>query len=396
MKDFSIKFINHACFSIEKNNEMIIVDPWFFGNVFNNAWSLLKKTENIDLSKLKYIFITHEHPDHLHWPTLKYIKENSKQEIYVVVAFRKNKNIIENLRKMGFKCSEILPNKEYKINNFLRVSNYPTTYDSAYVFVVDDKVILNQNDCQLSSQQCYAIKTKYPTIDVWWMQFSLAGYYANCDDFDGLKKAREHHKNLIRRYSDFFKPEIFVPFASFVYFCKQHNSFLNKWSLTIDEIYKEFKDLPLQLLFYEDELLFEGFSVRNRENIEKWKEIFETEKTILGHRLVDDHNIIIAAQKMLDSVQSTSYLSRPEEIIFEFYDKENFFKINCREATCSFTERTHIDEDKIAAILPSDELYSFFKFPWGADTLNITSCFEVKNVNLWKRMLTFKDALYER
>ena len=70
MKEPKITFINHACFTIEKNNEMIFVDPWFFGRIFNNSWSLFKETEKIDLSNLKYIFITHEHPDHLHWPTL--------------------------------------------------------------------------------------------------------------------------------------------------------------------------------------------------------------------------------------------------------------------------------------------------------------------------------------
>ena len=38
----------------------------------------------------------------------------------------------------------------------------------------------------------------------------------------------------------------------------------------------------------------------------------------------------------------------------------------------------------------------FFKFPWGADTINIASCFEVYNKNLWRQNLIFKDEIYER
>jgi len=394
--NLNIKFINHACFSIEKNNELIIVDPWFFGRVFNNSWSLFKETEKIDLRNLKYIFITHEHPDHLHWPTLKYIKENTEQEIKVVFGLRKNKNVIDNVRKLGFKCAEIPPNIEYKINDFLKVTNYPTNYDSAYVFIADDKVILNQNDCQLSLNQCREIKSKYPNIDVWWMQFSLAGYYANYDDVEGLNNAREYHKNLLRQYAVIFEPKIFIPFASFVYFCKEHNAFLNDWALNIEEIYKSFDYLPLQVLFYNDDLLLENFAERNKINLQKWMKIYKIKKTIIEYKLVTDIDILNQAEKMLRSIKNINKNVLPAELIFEFYDKENFFKINCREGTCSFIDKEKVEKEKIAAVLPSDELYSFFKFPWGADTLNITSCFEIKNENLWRKMLTFKDTLYER
>ena len=72
----NIKFINHACFSITDNDEMILFDPWFTGAVFNESWRLLKDTniEDLDLSKLSTILITHEHPDHdLHNTQLKKI-----------------------------------------------------------------------------------------------------------------------------------------------------------------------------------------------------------------------------------------------------------------------------------------------------------------------------------
>jgi len=62
-----ITFINHACFKIDDSHGDVLFDPWFSGKVFNNSWSLLRDTEYIELKNVKYIIITHEHPDHLHW-----------------------------------------------------------------------------------------------------------------------------------------------------------------------------------------------------------------------------------------------------------------------------------------------------------------------------------------
>ena len=73
MSEYKTKFINHSCVSFENKNHLMLVDPWFFSRVFNNSWSLLQNvnTDDINLNKLTHIFYTHEHPDHLNWPTLK-------------------------------------------------------------------------------------------------------------------------------------------------------------------------------------------------------------------------------------------------------------------------------------------------------------------------------------
>ena len=390
-----IRFINHACFSIENEEESVIFDPWFFGKVFNDSWSLLRETEKIDYEKIKFIIITHEHPDHLHWPTLKKIIENTSREINVLLPLRKNKNVANNLRKIGFKCAEIPPNKEFKLNNFLSISNYPTGHDSAYVFKVNDKVYLNQNDCQLSRSQCVLIKNKYPKIDFWFMQFSLAGYYANKDDVQGLTEAKSFHKNMIRKYYDYFKPEVVVPFASFIYFCKEHNKFLNDYIININEIIKDLGDLPLQILFYEDHLLYEDYGERNKINNLKWQRVFLGEKPILEHKSKNNEDILKEANELISFV-NTKRRNKPEETYFRLYDKKQIFMLDLAGNKAAFVDEDTVPSSKIAGVLHSEDLLFFLKFPWGADTLNITSCFEVKSPRLWRQILIFKDQLYER
>ncbi len=161
----NIKFINHACITIEKNGEMIMFDPWFFGKVFNSSWSLIRETDisDLDLSKLKYILITHEHPDHLHWPTLKSIRKATSQKIVVIIPQRKNKNVNSMIEKLGFAVLEIPPNREMPLFGGFSVANFPTGHDSAYVVQTKDKTLLNQNDCKLSDVQVYDIKSNYST-----------------------------------------------------------------------------------------------------------------------------------------------------------------------------------------------------------------------------------------
>ena len=346
------------------------------------------------LKKLKYIFITHEHPDHLHWPTLKYIKENCEQNINVIFVNRGNKNVVDNLRKMGFLCGEAKPNVDYDIKGFIKFANFPTGHDSAYVFTVDDRVILNQNDCHLSPQQCTAIKRKYPKIDLWWIQFSLAGYYANQDDHHGLTAAKEQHKDLIKKYFNIFRPKTMVPFASFVYFCKEHNSFLNKWANTIEEISKCLENIPMQIVYYGDEVKDELDISRNMINIEKWKQIYNNSYECLSHKNVSKEEILYEANKFLVSIKNVDQRFRPQRTTFEFYDKDELFVLDCKRDQCFFSKKESISN--ISGILPSEEFHFFLKYPWGADTLNITSCFEIKNKVMWRKILEFKDMIYAR
>jgi L-ascorbate metabolism protein UlaG (beta-lactamase superfamily) len=60
--NYKVTFLNHASFSIETDNSITLVDPWYFGRIFNNSWSLLKDTDDskIDYSKVKYISVSHE------------------------------------------------------------------------------------------------------------------------------------------------------------------------------------------------------------------------------------------------------------------------------------------------------------------------------------------------
>lgn len=379
-----IQFVNHACITIEENEEMIMFDPWFFGKVFNNSWSLIKETklEDLNLNNLKFILITHEHPDHLHWPTLKLIKEKSDNEIRILIPKRNNKNIVKEIIKIGYQVAEIPSNKQFKISNNFRVTNFTTGHDSAYIIQTKNKTMLNQNDCKLSENQVREIVNNYPTIDYYFMQFSLAGFYANKSETENLDKAKNDHIKMIEDYRKKFNPNITIPFASYVYFCRHENSFLNDYIVNLEEL-----DKTYQLVTYGDTILENDFYSRNILNIGIWKENItklEIEKT----KEINKDQLINTTKSFLNLVKST----HPPITTFCFYDNEDNFVVDYQNKDCYFTNKKGNEIGKVTMY----DLDCFFKFPWGADTLNITSCFEIYNKVLWKQNLIFKDNFYRR
>ena len=382
-----IKFINHACISIETEDTMIMFDPWFSGKIFNNSWDLLRETrlDDLDIRNLKFIAITHEHPDHLNWATLKQLII-SKPELKIIIPKRRNSNVAIALRKMGFKVAEIPPNRELQLGNKLRICNFPSQNDSAYVVVADGKVILNQNDCYLTDQECKRIKVRYPDIDYHFVQFSLAGYYGNKAETQKLMHAKQHHIDLVSNYNSIFKSKVLVPFASFIYFCRPYNTFLNDWAVTMDDLDKEY-----QIVFFGDEVLTskEHFN-RSATNRDRWKEVFASKRDLFEPERVPKDLIKQAAQRYLDSIPPG--IQCPPSTSFSFFDeKENLF-IDFKNKRADFTSSSV----NLAGVLTTYDMLLFFKNPWGADTLNITSCFEVRDEKLWKQNLIFKDTQYVR
>jgi hypothetical protein len=391
-----ITFLNHASFSIEKNGSLTLVDPWFSGRIFNNSWSLLKDTDDsqIDYSKLKYISISHEHPDHLHFPTLKHIKSKTDNDVIILYPRRKNPNVKEACEKIGFKFfyldqySETQIEEDYSIGVF---KDNPEGHDHALIYKVGDKVILNQNDAYLDPETLSKVKKQIPNIDLWLFQFSLAGYYGNSTEPDVIKnKGTFFHEDKFLFYQNYLEPKVSVPFASFVYFCKQYNSYINDYAVELKDIVEK-SSHKIQIPWYNENLSIE-FDGDNVENLRKWEDTFLKSKDNIEP--VSDfvgENIIL---EKLQSLYKKDY--RVGFLGLEFFDYEKILGIDTRSNLYGFFEKDEFPEEHIAGKLPSEELLAYLDSPWGGDTLNITGAFLKKNDLLWQQFLLAREILYTR
>lgn len=102
-----IRFFNHAFLKIQGDNFSFSTDPWAIGPAFNTGWWLKYPTKNdwVDqLNKSSFIYISHNHPDHLHPLTLTKIKK----EVPVVVPNFLTKSTEMYVKELGFKNVYVL------------------------------------------------------------------------------------------------------------------------------------------------------------------------------------------------------------------------------------------------------------------------------------------------
>jgi CMP-N-acetylneuraminate monooxygenase len=395
MEKINIKFLNHSSFYLESEEYIVLVDPWYSGKIFNNSWSLLKDTEDsiIDYSKVKYISISHEHPDHLHWPTLKKIKEKTK-EVTILLPKRNNPNVLEECIKLGYKFKYLDYFVENKIEENLSIYPYPHGHDSALIYEIEDKIILNQNDAYLEDNVISTINEKFKKIDLWLFQFSLAGYYGNRTDPNTIiENGTKFHIDKFIKYQNDFKPIMSVPFASYVYFCKEYNNYINDYAVKLEDILEKTNYIT-QIPFYNENIDFHS-NTMNKNNLEKWNEIYENcKKEIKKAEPFPGEEIIIEGFK---KIYDEGYrILQVGGLILEFFDYDKNLVIDTSNNKYYFIKKEETPKDWIAGILPSEELLAYIKTPWGADTLNITGTFNKINNDLWYIFMMSKELLYQR
>ncbi len=100
--EIKLRFFNHAFLKFSTKNISFCTDPWAIGPAFYNGWWLKKETDADwikELNKSDFIFISHNHPDHLHQLTLSKLNKN---KTILIPKFTSNSTYLF-LKEEGFK-----------------------------------------------------------------------------------------------------------------------------------------------------------------------------------------------------------------------------------------------------------------------------------------------------
>ena len=395
MTDPELRFLNHACIRVEHGSEALLCDPWFSGRVFNQSWGLLEETEvdALDLRDVRHIWISHEHPDHLHFPTLRAIRERISGEVTVYYRRQKAQHVREALEGLGFSFVALAAGESYRLGAGFSITPFESEDDCALLIEAGDRVILNQNDCRLSDSNCRKIKQRFPRIDAWLFQFSLAGYCGNRDDPEALRGAHRAQLESIRHYHAHFSPEVYIPFASFIYFCKVRNAYLNDFVVDIEDVWDMLRGRRVQILCPDEALDWEAQGSSSQASRAFWGDSFKRERSVYPSEATSEARLCEAGQNLVEeAARRIPRFFRIPEVQLETEDTGQVFSLDFRRV--SFGVVAQADPEKCAGSLPSEDLLSFIENPTGGDTLNISACFDVRDQWLWLRMIHFRHALY--
>jgi hypothetical protein len=301
---------------------------------------------------------------------------------------------MDECKKLGYSFAYIDHYIETEIEEGFTITAFPEGHDSALVYRIGDDVICNQNDAYLDDEVLPRMKQMFPKIDLWLFQFSLAGYYGNSTEPNAIiEKGTKFHIDKFIRYQNYLQPKMSVPFASYVYFCKQYNDYINDYAVSLNDL------LPLtkyktQIPFYNEEISLTS-NENNDTNIVKWNDVIANcrkEITTVSDFPSED-SIINELNKLYDSGYR---IEGPGMVILEFFDYSKNLLIDTKNKQFVFITKEETPTQWIAGILPGEELMAYLKTPWGGDTLNITGAFIKKHQQLWHIFLMAREHLYHR
>lgn len=242
-RDNSITLISHASVIIEVGGVRILTDPWQSGTAFNDSWKLLIEPADLGplLDTIDFLWISHEHPDHFHIPTLRALPESFRQR--VPVLFQRSSDcekMVGALTSMlGFAAVRLLPHRTWQpLAERAQVYCYHSRQiDSALAVRAERHCVLNLNDCEASDRDLEHHHAEVGPVDVLLNQFSIAG-------FDGSEERLGEQAEAILatmvRDHRALEAATTIPFASFIYFCCSDNGKINRFANSPGKVAERF------------------------------------------------------------------------------------------------------------------------------------------------------------
>lgn len=231
-----IRLVSHAGVVVEARGVRVLCDPWLFGKAFNDSWSLFPDPvwDESWLEEIDYLWISHEHPDHLHFPTLKSFPEEWRKRVTVLYQDRAADDVRAALRKLGYENVRLLGHRERtSLGGSVEAYSFHAPHgDSCLAVCAPDAVCLNLNDAQVDQEACQQMRADLGRMDAVLKQFSLAGYTGGKDYAAELPAMAESILIHMVGVHWWLGSQRTIPFASFVYFSSRDNAFMNDYANT--------------------------------------------------------------------------------------------------------------------------------------------------------------------
>jgi hypothetical protein len=370
-----IRFVSHASFCVEACNTSLLTDPWLFGKAFNNGWALLSPAAEVHWPEIDYVWISHQHPDHLHFPTLKSIDPQQRRRLTVLYQKHGSARIAKTLEGMGYEnVQELTLNRWMPLRNGMEVMcGSVGSMDSWLAVRAENTTILNLNDCAMTSAHLACVARLVGRPDVLFTQFSFANWIGDHADEKG---GVEHKLADLSFRVNSLKPDVTIPFASFIYFCNQENCWMNDFAVTPQRV-ADMKLPGVRFMYPGDE--FEPHAPAFREDaVARYMADVARSKPIDPTPApVEIRNIVASADRMLRTVRSrygriATRRIRPFSMYLHDLDKVLLVDM---EKGCEARDATEALRENARFVMCSQVAWYAFAYSWGWGAMEVSGMY---------------------
>ena len=399
-----IRFVNHASFVVEHGGVSLLTDPWLEGRVFHRGWDLVRPTRFTwdDFRGGRFLWFSHEHPDHFHPPTLAKIPAELRREITVLFQETPDRRVAEHCRGLRFKeVVELRKGAPLRLSEDFEVRCEHFHEGDSWMSVhAGGATLLNTNDCGIrNARDAKRIANAVGPVDVLLTQFSYAYWAGNPEDVEVRRRLAAEKLAWMKYQCDAFRPKVTIPIASYVWFCHEENAYLND-SVNTAETTHRFLAANTQskpvVLYPGDEYEFPG-TWDSAPAIARYREDFaratSRPDSLAPTVVVPVDDVVAEAKRFTDELARTVVVP-VEEVVAEarrftgelaltsnavlrrvLADAKIHLRDHGRTFTLSLTsglvESPH-DPEACDVSLGSESLLLCLRAPWGLDTTQIS------------------------
>ena len=218
-----VTYYGQACTLIEAGGVKILTDPWLTEGAYQGTWFHTHILADAGVTPesfpkdVDYLFLSHEHQDHLDVTTLKEFPRN----IPLLICRFATEKFHRYLQHIGFTNIRELPSGETRlVGEDVGITVFTTveyTNDSAILVEHNGVRLFNETDCKLAYEDLQLIGEK--GIDIGFYMFSGANWYPMTYDYPDdvmLDLVRRRRRSLLRSFVQrvkLTKPRLAVPAA---------------------------------------------------------------------------------------------------------------------------------------------------------------------------------------
>ena len=241
-----IRLVSHASVVISCGDTKIWTDPWVVGRAFNDSWTLWPPPafSAAVLEGVDYLWISHEHPDHLNFPTLAALPAHFRAQVTLLFQDNNPERIFTPLRQLDFRKFQVLPHRSItQLTARTAIYCYRVgTLDSCLGVISDGQTALNLNDARLNAADYARILHDIGPVDAVLNQFSVAVKDPVVDYQQHARAAGQHVLQSVAADHRGLRAKVTVPFASFMYFSSIDNAHMNAFSNTPRDVFDFCRD----------------------------------------------------------------------------------------------------------------------------------------------------------
>lgn len=235
---------------------VLATDPWLVGSTYWRSWWIENYPTQADIARIasaRFIYLTHEHPDHLHPPSLRKIAESAATRPEILVPDFLEIKMADYLAAQGWQVRRLPARQWVELQPGVRVMALPIwNNDSILLVDTPGALIANINDAKPTQREMLAIgdlKRRLGKRCVMLRSYSPAGPSNNY--FRAGQRLTSGKRGYLRAVQNACRrggADDFIPFASQVVFRRPDTDWANDFKVRYGDLKKAWREKGTRLL----------------------------------------------------------------------------------------------------------------------------------------------------